>query len=215
MRPIAFGPQKLAARGQRAGRAESRGDSFSDGILLNDKGAAERVSTRHPAWHRVSQGHRDRSAHPQPLSSGLRLIPQSLWIRFQTTLFLREIGQLAVGTAESEFADTGTDSECGFERICLWNQRRGDPDTVRPARPDSNRHRSCDTSNRAAANRAAASRDCMRPRPTSSSSPEPNAQPVLLFHFRSSILYTVSHRRKWIRQTLTADQLFHNRRRVA
>jgi hypothetical protein len=37
------GPQKLAARGQRAGGAESRGDSFGGGVLPSTRRAGERI----------------------------------------------------------------------------------------------------------------------------------------------------------------------------
>src|SRR5579862_7296152 len=82
---------------------------------------------------------------------------------------------------QSEFAGAGSDSECGRESTFPWNRRRAALDTVQRERPGSNRSRHCGTSNR-----VAASPDCMRPRPTSSTGPAPSSHPLLLSHSRNS-----------------------------
>src|ERR1019366_10306437 len=61
------GPQKLAARGQRAGRTEGRGDCFRGRIVPPAGCAGERLPQRCLAWHEPPQTRRSRPVNASPL----------------------------------------------------------------------------------------------------------------------------------------------------
>src|SRR5580704_17171418 len=61
------GPKELAARGQREGRPQGRGDSFDRGVMPQAGHSGERLSVGGAARHEPEKTFRNRSTHPGAL----------------------------------------------------------------------------------------------------------------------------------------------------